>query len=99
MPRDFSDGRLGDIYAGICRMAADRVPIDYLTVWDQLNAWDVRGIDLGDLSEWVTAVPSASNASYYATIVREAGIVRSLRQIGTQLMAVEDPGLALNRAV
>lgn len=98
-PHDFEDQRLGAIYAGIVAMVAERMPVDYLTVWDQLASWDVRGVDLSQLNEWVTAVPSTSSAPYYAGLVRDASVRRQLAQIGTRLQAPSDTGVALSSAL
>jgi len=87
VPRDFADMRLGDIYAGIVRMAADRKPVNYITVADQLAAWDVRGIDLINLSQWVDEVSTASNAPYFAKRVREASVLRAHAKVGEQLQS------------
>jgi hypothetical protein len=84
-PRDFGDARLGEVYAGICRMVTQRQQVDYLTVWDQLTAWDVRGLDLADLSRWVAEVPTARNAGHYARMVRDDSVRRQLRAIGGRL--------------
>jgi len=99
LPRDFEDLRLGAIYAGICRMAVDREPIDYIAVGDKLAGWDVRGIAWGDLSGWVSSVPSTANAAYYATLVRERALKRALENIGAGLQAEGDPGVVLAKAL
>lgn len=87
VPRDFSDTRLGDIYAGIIRMVADRAPVNYITVADQLKAWDVRGIDLVNLSQWTDEVTVASNAPYYAKLIRESAVARAHAKVGEQLQS------------
>lgn len=100
IPSDFEDMRLGGIYAGICRMGAEREPIDYLTVADHLAGWDVRGIDLGQLAGWASDVPTASNVVYYATQVREAALLRSLHVEGDRLrQTLAQPGTALNESI
>lgn len=99
IPSDFSDMRLGDIFRGIGGLVAKGEPVDYLTVWDRLASWDVRGIDLGDLSSWADGVPTATNAPYYARIVREAALVRDLVQVGRRLMDVAEPGVALQDSI
>lgn len=99
VPRDFSDARLGDIYAGIVRMNTAHEAVDYLSVWDQLKAWDVRGIDLQDLAHWASTVPTAANAPYYARIVRTAALRRDLAEVGGRLTMTEDPGRALQAAI
>lgn len=96
---DFEDMRLGAIFAGVCQMAAEKQPIDFLTVWDQLSAWDVRGIDLGTLSSWVDQVPTARNAGHYARLVREASMRRSLAAIGSRLSTAEDPVRAMRETL
>lgn len=87
VPRDFSDMRLGDIYRGIVQMVADRAPVNYVTVADKLNSWDVRGIDLVNLSQWADEVTTASSAPYYAKRVREAALARAHAKVGEQLQS------------
>lgn len=79
-PTDFADMRLGDIYAGIGQLASDRVSVDYLTVFDNLARWDVRGIELTDLARWQDEVPSAAAAGYYASMVREHSLRRAMER-------------------
>lgn len=94
-PSDFADLQIGAIYAGMCRMAAERVPIDLVTVWQRLESWDVRGYDLSSLSEWESVVSVASTAPYHAAIVRDAALVRALAKIGEKLVRGEQPGSQL----
>lgn len=82
---DFADMRLGDIYRGILSMADAREPIDYLTVWDRLAGWDVRGVDLRDLAQWSSAVPTPTAAPYYAGTVREAAMTRDMIRIAQRM--------------
>ncbi|MDQ1127591.1 hypothetical protein QE428_002624 [Microbacterium sp. SORGH_AS 505] len=98
-PRDFEDLRLGSIYAGICRMSAEREPIDVVTVYDHLTDWDVRGVDLTHLSGWASDVPTATNAPYYARLVRERSIARSIERVGTSLVGAAEPGVAMANAI
>lgn len=99
-PRDFGDARLGEVYAGICRMVAGGDRVDYLTVWDQLASWDVRGLDLSDLARWAGDVPTAANAAYYARMVREDSVRRQLRTIGGRLQEPStDPTRAVSEAI
>lgn len=99
LPRDFEDMRLGAIYAGVCRMAAEREPIDVLTVADHLADWDVRGIDLGALAGWARDVPTATNAGYYARMIRERSLSRSLDVVAGKLRGAAEPTLALADAI
>jgi replicative DNA helicase len=99
MPRDFEDLRLGSIYAGICRMGADGEPIDYLSVYDHLASWDVRGLELGNLAGWERDVPTAANVAYYANLVREAAMGRAVREVALRLGDASDVGPAMQRAI
>lgn len=84
-PEDFSDGRLGDIFRGLGVMAETREPIDYLSVSLKLGEWDVRGVDLMQLSAWVDGTPSVANATYYARVVREGAVRRSLKGVAARM--------------
>jgi hypothetical protein len=96
VPSDFEDLRLGAIYAGIVQMTAKRLPVDYVTVWDQLADWDVRGIDLTDLMHMADEVPTATSASYYAGMVREGAVARGLQKIAARMtQGLEEPGVTL----
>jgi replicative DNA helicase len=99
VPSDFQEMRLGEIYKGIIGMAAAGEPIDYLTVWDKLADWDVRGYDLSHLSYWSSSVTSPLTAPYYARIVREGALVRDLASVGRKLIAVREPGVALQHSL
>lgn len=93
---DFHDMRLGAIYRGLSEMHTAGEHIDYLTVWDHLARWDVRGIELRELSEWAQTTGPA--AVYYAQQVREASARRMLAEIGARMQEGGDVGLAMARA-
>lgn len=99
MPADFEDLRLGSIYRGIIGMVVAGELVDYLSVSDHLTGWDVRGLTLSDLSGWVTGLPTAANATYYAKKVRERALARSLRKVGEGLVHSEEPAVALAAAL
>lgn len=94
-PQDFGDLRLGDIFSGIAGMLTRGEPVDYLTVWDNLAAWGVRGIELQDLAHWAQAVPSPQSAPYYARIVRNGAERRALAVLAGQLQQAENTGRAI----
>lgn len=94
---DFHDMRLGRIFERLVGLHVAGAHIDYLSVWDKLADWDVRGIELPELGAWVNT--PAESALYYATRVREASVKRMLVEIGSRLQdAGIDPGVALARA-
>lgn len=94
---DFHDMRLGRIFQGVSEMHLTGEHVDYLTVWDHLARWDVRGIELTDLSTWATTTSGA--AVYYAVKVREASVQRMLADIGGRMQeSGVDPGVAMARA-
>ena len=101
-PGDFGDGRLGELYHQITYMPSRRIPIDVVTVGSLLASWDIRGISPADLHGWITELPTAANADWYAAAVHEAGMRRSLGSIASrlQVQAFElEPGRALAGAM
>lgn len=90
IPSDFHDQRIGLIYSGICRMAADREPIDVLTVSGHFVEWGVRGIEWQDLRDWQDATPLGSAAGFYAQQVRRASMSRGLRTISARMAEAVD---------
>lgn len=94
---DFHDMRLGRIFERLVGLHVSGAHIDYLSVWDKLADWDVRGIELPELGAWVNT--PAESALYYATRVREASVKRMLVEIGSRLQeSGADAGVALARA-
>jgi hypothetical protein len=94
---DFHDMRLGRIFERVVGLHVAGAHIDYLSVWDKLADWDVRGIELPELGAWVNT--PAESAMYYATRVREASVKRMLVEIGSRLQeSGADAGVALARA-
>lgn len=99
-PGDFHDMRLGAIYSGILQMVAAGQPVDFLTVWDRLTEWDVRGIELQDLSSWASTVPTATSGAYYAGMVRDASTARQIAQVGARLQApTKAPAVVIEKAI
>lgn len=101
-PGDFHEPRLGQIFAGMCRMFADGEPIDAITVSGHLKAWKVGGVDFVTLSRWTSEVPTAANVAFYAEQVRAAAMERGAVKIATRMRQglTELPvGRVLSRAV
>jgi hypothetical protein len=102
-PADFFDQQLGEMFAGIASMYANREPIDVLTVSDHLQEWSVR-FGAEDLHSWTSEVPTAASVGYYAAIVRRASMRRELRAVATRLNQAASkqevqPGDALEAAL
>lgn len=95
---DFHDLRLGRIFDGVIAAALAGEPVDYLTVWQRLAAWDVRGIDLGALSAWSDAAVSPTLGAAHAASVRRESMRRALTSIGEALRdPAEDPAVTAAR--
>jgi replicative DNA helicase len=76
------------IYRGIVSLYDKGHPADLITLADWLNEQkfieDVGGYAY--LAELWDAAPTAANAEYYARIVRDKGVVRSLIHAGTEIL-------------
>lgn len=88
-PESFYGEGHREIYNTLKEMAESGHPIDLLTVTEELQR---RGLldkvgGAAYLAELAGAVPSAVNAGYYANIVAEKGLLRSLINSCTQLVA------------
>lgn len=101
VPADFEDLRLAAIYRGIIGMVAAGEGVDYLSVYDHLRDWDVRGTgyDITDLARWVQEVPTTANVGFYARQVRERALARSLATVGRSLADATEPGVVLQDAI
>lgn len=81
-PMDFYRPEYGNIYEAMTILFEKRIPIDLVTVSDELKR--VKKLDeVGGpamLSSLVSAVATASNVQYYANIVREKAMLRRLIQ-------------------
>lgn len=82
---DFDDHRLGRIFTGVADAVAAGEPVDYLTVWDRLAGWGVRGIDLTDLSMWHDAATTPELGAAHARTVRRESMRRMMASVGDRL--------------
>jgi hypothetical protein len=75
-------------YRAMLAMHEQGRPVDSVTLPDELTRRDLYGKIGGDdtLREIVDSVPHAVNARYYAAIVREKSIARSVVDLSTQLI-------------
>ncbi len=84
-PENFYDDRHKEIYAAMMSLYEERKPIDLLTLTDVLKKkkrYDKIG-GSGYLSSLTNIVPTAANSEYYAGIIREKYVRRSLIQISS----------------
>lgn len=90
------------IFDAIARLAETGAPVDVVSVTDELiRAGQLQQAGGADyLYTLTSAVPAASQAGYYATIVRENATRRGLVEIGQRLQQfAADPGPALAQAM
>jgi replicative DNA helicase len=85
IPENFYDDRHREIYQGMLSLYEERKPIDLLTLTDTLKkkkTFDKVG-GSSYLSSLTNIVPTAANSEYYAGIIREKYVRRSLIQISS----------------
>lgn len=88
-PEDFANRLCGEVYGLIVRMTGDGIPVDPVTVREQLRrAGRIRsdGWPGMELVRMVEAVPSPLSVGYYGRLVVEAALYRRLEQAGTRLV-------------
>jgi replicative DNA helicase len=86
-PEDFYRTEHGTIYGAMQTLSEKRIPIDLVTVADELqrmNQLDEVG-GLAKLSSLVSAVATATNVQHYAQIVRERAMLRRLISASAQI--------------
>lgn len=86
-PDNFYDERHHDIYDAMTSLYEERKPIDLLTLTDILKKrkkYDKVG-GSAYLSSLTNIVPTAANSEYYAGIIREKYVRRSLIQISSEI--------------
>lgn len=99
--RDFNTPRHELIFDAVAALRAAGNPTDVVAVTDELiKTGELHRAGGADYLHTLTSiVPTASNAGYYAQIVAEASMRRSLHEIGSRLQAgAADPGVAMARA-
>lgn len=84
-PEEFYDPRARETFAAILRLRRKARPIDPVTIADELGH---RAFAVGDdyVSECVGKVPTAGNVEFYAAIVREHAITRSVHLQASELL-------------
>lgn len=86
-PDNFYDDRHHDIYDAMLALYEERKPLDLLTITGELKKRKKLDRVGGSayLASLTNVVPTAANSEYYAQIVREKYIRRSLIQISSQI--------------
>jgi replicative DNA helicase len=101
-PDDFYREAHRILYEVILSLAERHIPVDLLTVQEELRRRDqleeIGGLPA--LVQIVESVPTASNAEYYARIVEEKAILRRLiRAAHDILQLADDPELELQDVI
>lgn len=85
-PGDYWEPRHERILAAALALAEAGTPVDVVSVADRMGDDLARCGGQAYLHELVAAVPTASNAGYYADVVRRASTMRSVVETGTRLV-------------
>ncbi|MEN3002401.1 MAG: replicative DNA helicase [Armatimonadota bacterium] len=101
-PEDFYREAHRILYEVILSLAERHIPVDLLTVQEELKRRDqleeVGG--MAALAQIVESVPTASNAEYYARIVEEKAILRRLIRAAYDILQLaDDPELELQEVI
>jgi replicative DNA helicase len=89
---DFTDGRLGAIFAGIGRMLSSGEHVDAMAVERKFPDWQIRGIEPAELYVMTSEVPFTHAVVEYAQQVRDEAVNRKLSRVARQVMEdVADP--------
>ncbi len=86
-PENFYEEKHREIYSAMVSLYEERKPIDLLTLTDILKKRKMHDKVGGSayLSSLTNVVPTAANSEYYAGIIREKYIRRSLIQISSEI--------------
>ena len=97
-PEDFYLRQNREIYETIYRMFSYSQPIDVVTVLGKLkeNGYYDEAVTPGYLRQLMEITPTAANVKYYAGIVRDKALLRSLSRTATDIneMALKGEGSA-----
>lgn len=81
-PSDFYEPQHQDIYRAMLKLRSQSKGIDHLTVTHELGSYE-HSLYLMDISG---SIPTASNAQYWAEIVREKAEARRVIQVGSRII-------------
>lgn len=85
--KDFTDGHMESLWAGMQSMRASREVIDVITVGNKLGVWGVKLITPADLHSWVTETPHAAGARDYGQAVKDAAMRRRIRLVANVMLS------------
>lgn len=77
---DFTDARMGSVFANVSRMLSAGEPVDAVIVDGALDSWGVRGLST-EPHKWASADVYPFAATEYARSVRSAAIARGIRNV------------------
>jgi RecA-family ATPase len=97
-PADFYLKTTKEVYSAICEMASRGVPVDLITLKDELVTRGTMGgvVSLESLAGLVETVPTAANGPHYAKIVREKSNQRHVIDMAQAIATKTAKGVELN---
>lgn len=87
VPDDFYGKQYGVLFEAITELSAEAKPVDLVTLRDKLKEKDVPQelYSIEFLGNLVKSVPTSANARYYAGIVKEKSVLRSLIRVSESI--------------
>ncbi len=85
-PEDFYRPLHSQIFSAIIALANASEPVDYVTVQAKLQEQGAQAVELAVLSSLQMNTPSASNAQYYAELVRDKAQQRRLIAVAGEIV-------------
>ena len=79
-PAEFNNPKLGRVYQTLRQMRESHEAIDALTLTAKLPEHNM------DIWDWQSSTPTAENVSYYARIVREQSVRRSVSDTAQNIL-------------
>jgi hypothetical protein len=98
MPSDFETWQGEEVFSAIIKLHSTGRPVDMMTVIAELAAQKSR-VPAGDLHRIIAEVPTSSNVTYYAEMVRESATRRRLTRTGQKLVQYANDPSTLPGAV
>jgi len=88
-PADFYREAHRQIFQAVCALCDRDEPVDLVTLAEELRTRSVLEAvgGMGALTQLANAVPTSANISYYARIVREKAVLRTLINTATRIVS------------